>query len=105
MLYVSTNIVEPGNILNHALNASNSLSKDIKRIETDGETVTVDCYKGEGDFVYDIEKENKVKNFYNQYEHLIGNRSKLRFFYQVVKSGSLNLIEFAYKEKKIKNNI
>lgn len=53
--------------------------------------------------VYDIEKENKVKIFYNQYEHLIGNRSKLKFFYQVVKSGSLNLIEFAYKEKKIKS--
>ena len=46
-----------------------SLSKDIKRIETDGETVTVDCYKGEGVFVYDIESiyllkdeiENRVK--------------------------------------------
>lgn len=52
---------------------------------------------------YDIDKENQVKQFYNQYEHLIKNQAKLRFFYQVIESGSLNLIEFFYKEKKIKN--
>jgi hypothetical protein len=47
-------------------------------------------------------RENKIKEFYNQYEDIMDYKDKLRFFYQIAQTGSTNLITFFYIEKGVK---
>lgn len=49
------------------------------------------------------EKEEQIKEFYNQYQEFMDNKTKSKFFYQAVKTGSISLIQFLYKDKGIRN--
>lgn len=53
---------------------------------------------------YNLENEKIIKNFYNDYEILMSKNSKLFFFDQVIKSGSLNLIDFCNEKKIIRKS-
>lgn len=48
------------------------------------------------------EKEEVVKVFYNHYEKIMDNKTKVKFLKEIVRTGSLDLIKFIYVDKKVK---
>ena len=65
--------------------------------------LSIDIYDPESANNISKEKEDSIKNFYNDYEHLMSEDVKLRMLYNIVGRGSINLINFMYNEKNIKN--
>lgn len=53
-------------------------------------------------FNYDANKIQKVKDYYIKYKELMSSKVKFKFFNKIVERGCLELIDFCYKEQKIK---